>query len=121
MVRGIGVDITLNSRHGHLGANTLRHILSPAELEELAGLSDAARIEFIASRFAAKEALGKALGTGFRGLAPSLVSVVHDEAGRPSFGFDPSLVHLFDGMRVHLSISHEKDHSVAMVVLDGEE
>ena len=62
MVRGIGVDITLNSRHGHLGANTLRHILSPAELEELAGLSDAARIEFIASRFAAKEALGKALG-----------------------------------------------------------
>ena len=44
MVRGIGVDITLNSRHGHLGANTLRHILSPAELEELAELSDAARI-----------------------------------------------------------------------------
>ena len=120
MIRGIGVDITLNSRHADLHDGTLRHILSPVELEELASLSGQARIQFIASRFAAKEALVKALGTGFRALAARHVSVMHDDSGRPFFSFDSQVAAIFDGVSVHLSISHERDHSVAMVVIDGQ-
>ena len=34
MIKGIGVDITCNSRYSSLSENTVRHILSPEELEE---------------------------------------------------------------------------------------
>lgn len=119
MLEGIGVDIVQNSRFETLSENTVNHILSTAERKEAGALSGRARLEFLASRFAAKEALAKALGTGFTRLQPRHITVVHDEMGKPCFSVSGEVAELFSNVEIHLSISHEKDYSVAMVVLDG--
>ncbi len=78
---------------------------------------------FLAKRFAAKEAFGKALGTGVR--APATLRamwVEHDALGRPGFGFDTALAQWLDTRGVarhHLSLSDERDAAIAFVVLEG--
>ena len=123
MIHGIGTDIVAVKRmaeywqrHGERG---LEKMLAPDERE--ACRTSLAPERFLAKRFAAKEALGKALGTGVR--APVLlpdVSISHDELGKPSFTFAPLLAaHLAErGLTAHLSISDEQDYAVAFVILE---
>jgi holo-[acyl-carrier protein] synthase len=123
MIFGIGTDIVAVARmteywqrHGERG---LEKMLAPDEREACRTSIDPAR--FLAKRFAAKEALGKALGTGVR--APVLlpdIAVTHDELGKPSFVFSaPLAAHLAQrGLAAHLSISDEQDYSVAFVILE---
>ncbi len=123
MIFGIGTDIVAVARmadywqrHGERG---LEKMLAPAEREACRASADPAR--FLAKRFAAKEALGKAFGTGVR--APVLlpeIAVDHDELGKPSFSFGPALAAQFVERRLaaHLSISDEQDYAVAFVVLE---
>lgn len=78
---------------------------------------------FLAKRFAAKEALGKALGIGVA--APATlpnVTVAHDVVGRPYFEFAPELAAYLAERgihRAHLSLSDEADYVVAFVVLEA--
>jgi holo-[acyl-carrier protein] synthase len=123
VIFGIGTDIVAvkrmadyRQRHGERG---LEKMLAPEEREACRASLDPAR--FLAKRFAAKEALGKALGTGVR--APVLlpeVAVTHDELGKPSFAYSPNLAaHLAElGLTAHLSISDEQDYAVAFVILE---
>jgi len=61
-----------------------RYAFAPAELAGAGGLGDARREEFLAGRFAAKEAVLKVLGVGlFEGVAPCDIAVVADSGGRP--------------------------------------
>ena len=123
MIHGIGTDIVsvqrigqLLSRHPERGA---AHLLHPAE--QLEAQKSAAPDRFVAKRFAAKEALSKALGTGLR--APVLlpaICVEHDTMGKPYFSFNAELsegIHQ-RSLQVHLSISDEVDHAVAFVVVE---
>ena len=119
MIKGIGVDITCNSRYSSLSDNTVRHILSPEELEEYKALRAQAACEYIASRFAAKEALAKALGTGFSGFTAHQLTVKTDSAGCPYFARSILLDRLCPDVNIFLSLSHEKEYSAAVVVLDG--
>lgn len=121
MIVGIGTDIVAVARMAEFqqrhGARGLEKLLAPSEQLELATAPDAAR--FLAKRFAAKEALGKALGSGLR--APAVmpaIAVVHDEAGKPAFACAPALAEQMAGMNAHLSISDERDYAVAFVVLE---
>ena len=123
MIFGIGTDIVsvirfaeFWQRHGERG---LDKILAPAERDDCRSSVDPGR--FLAKRFAAKEALGKALGTGIR--APVVlpaIAVVHDILGKPEFRCSPEIDALLDGrnLRAHLSISDERDYAVAFVVLE---
>ena len=123
MIHGIGTDIVAVARmteyfqrHGERG---LEKILAPDERDACRASIDPAR--FLAKRFAAKEALGKALGTGVR--APVLltdIAVTHDELGKPGFVFSaPLAAHLAQrGLAAHLSISDEQDYAVAFVILE---
>lgn len=121
MILGCGIDIASNRRFSNPGSNLLSHLFSPSELEEaLLITNEEARCQFYASRFAAKEALSKALGCGFRGFSPREVTVVSDHSKAPSFRLEGRAALLLGSSRVLLSISHEKDYSAAMVVLDGE-
>ncbi len=75
----------------------------------------------IAARFAAKEAAGKALGTG---LAVGLhnIHIYNLPTGQPHiqcFGAAAQKMHDMGAVRVHVSLSHERGHAVAMVVLEG--
>lgn len=123
MIYGIGADIVAVSRVAALferhGERAIDKLLAP---QERAGCREAADpAQFLAKRFAAKEALGKALGTGVR--APALLTastVVHDALGKPSFEFSPELArHLAErGLIAHLSLSDERDSALAFVVLE---
>lgn len=123
MIFGIGTDIVAVARLGELyrrhGDRALEKLLAVTERADFARSADPAR--FLAKRFAAKEAFGKALGTGIA--APATlpnIGVIHDALGKPGFGYAPQLEQwLTDrGLIAHLSISDEKEFATAFVVLE---
>ena len=123
MIHGIGTDIvrverlrTALARHGERFA--LR-ILAATEVEAWRAHRDPAR--FLAKRFAAKEAFGKALGTGVAVPATlHAVAVGHDSLGKPRSVYDERLtLHMENNcLRAHLSITDEDDTVVAFAVIE---
>ena len=125
-IRGIGTDIvsierirTALARHDERFA---RKVLSDVELAKYETLNDGAA--YVAKRFAAKEAFFKALGE-----APSSantwhqLSVVNDAAGRPSLLCGALLAALLAARKIsftHVSLSDEREHAVAFVILEKE-
>jgi holo-[acyl-carrier protein] synthase len=78
--------------------------------------------ESLACRFAAKEAFGKALGTGFAGFGLKEVEVFLEAGGRPALRLSGGARKILRGMgggRVFLSLAHEKDNAIAMVIIEG--
>jgi holo-[acyl-carrier protein] synthase len=76
----------------------------------------------LAARFAAKEAVAKALGTGVRGFAWRDVEVVSDERGKPDIRLHGPAARLAEAQgvaRVHLSLSTSTATAVASVVLEA--
>ena len=126
MIFGIGTDIVALARIAHLheryGERFAQRILSRTEMTEFASHANPARL--LMKRFAAKEALSKAAGTGLRHpLSMSQITVAHDSQGKPVFEFSPLLAAFLDKLgatRHHLSISDERDVAVAFVILEGE-
>ena len=123
MIYGIGTDIVAVARMAELyrrhGERALEKLLAPNERDACRESTLPAR--FLAKRFAAKEAFGKALGTGVR--APALlpaIAVVHDALGKPGFEFAPSLAGQLSksGLVAHLSMSDEQEHAIAFVILE---
>lgn len=124
MIHGIGTDIVAVARirrvHARHGERLAARLLSRTEWDGYLQAADKPRL--LAKRFAAKEALAKALGTGLR--APvSLVNigVTHDDLGRPGFTFDPMLQRWLAARgiaRVHLSLADEVDYAVGFVVVE---
>jgi len=123
MIHGIGTDIVAVARMSELdarhGARAAAKLLADDEQADYQASSDHAR--FLAKRFAAKEALGKALGTGVR--TPVLltaIAVAHDALGKPMFRFAPALEAWMktQNLHAHLSISDEREYAVAFVVVE---
>lgn len=123
MIHGVGTDIAAVARLAALydkhGERALEKLLAPAEREAFARATDKGR--FLAKRFAAKEAFGKALGIGVA--APATlpnVAVEHDDLGKPHLAYAPELAALMRerGLVAHLSISDEKDYATAFVVVE---
>ncbi|MBQ9763554.1 MAG: holo-ACP synthase [Phascolarctobacterium sp.] len=74
------------------------------------------------ARFAAKEALLKALGTGLRGGALTELEVLNDDLGCPHLtltGYHKELVASKGVQKIHVTLSHSKDSAMAYVVLEG--
>ena len=71
MPSGLGVDVVNISRIKALPEGVKRRIFHPAELAEAASMAEGAAAEYLSGRFAAKEALGKALGCGIARLIPT--------------------------------------------------
>jgi holo-[acyl-carrier protein] synthase len=123
VIAGIGVDLVKVSRVqaglDRFGGRFPRRILTPEEMLEYPATRRPAR--FIAKRFAAKEALVKALGTGFRfGVGPRDIGVGHDTLGQPFLLYSPAAQRLLDTRGVvesHLSLADEEDLAVAFVTL----
>lgn len=123
MITGIGTDLVVIQRMREFwqrhGERALEKLLAPEECADCRVSSDPGR--FLAKRFAAKEALGKALGTGIRVpvLLPA-IAVIHDELGKPVLSFAPELAAWIGerGLTCHLSLSDEKEHALAFVVVE---
>ena len=118
MIRGIGVDTATISRieKSMESPHFRQRVFAPQELEKLAACRHAA--PHAAAWWAAKEALGKALGDGLSAFELTEAAVLHDENGAPYFVFSGALAEKMTGLTVHLSLTHEGDHATAFVVLE---
>ena len=71
----------------------------------------------LAARFAAKEALYKALSPT-HGLSWHEAEIISQPNGKPEFLFRGQIADLIDGAQVHLSLSHDAGIASAMVVIE---
>ncbi len=134
MICGIGTDIVEIARISRslerFGVQFLEKIFAQEELSSLfakACLPSSFDARFlrrfsprVAARFAAKEAAGKALGTG---LAVGLhnIHIYSLSTGQPTLHFFDAAKQRMQSIgatRAHLSLSHERTHAVAMVILE---
>jgi holo-[acyl-carrier protein] synthase len=123
MIHGIGTDIVQVARmRGSLERHGVRfaaRILARSEQGGFSASRDPAR--FLAKRFAAKEAFGKALGTGVAAPATlHAVAVDHDERVKPLYRFDDALAGFLHehGLNAHLSLTDEADYVVAFALIE---
>ena len=125
MIAGIGVDIAETARFEDLlarfGERFARRVLTEPERVEFERRRRSAT--YLATRFAAKEAVAKALGTGIgRDLSFQSVQVDNDDRGRPLLRFVAAGERLAAQRGIRnalLSLSDEKHYVVAMVVLEA--
>ncbi|UTW03807.1 holo-ACP synthase [Amphritea atlantica] len=124
MIIGVGTDLLDIRRIGKALERTPRlaeRILTEHELEQFHLASQP--VNFLAKRFAAKEAVVKALGTGIgRGISWQHFNITYDPSGRPlvqlNGGAQEKAVEL--GIRqIHISYSDETDHIVAFAVAES--
>ena len=123
-ILGIGVDIIENARVAQSLKKKLfiKRIFSNSEILTAKSISN--KKSYYAKRFAAKEALAKAIGTGFRdNLNFKDISVVNNKLGKPSFLINQKIKEIIkkefktSSFNFFLSISDEKKYSIAYVVL----
>ena len=123
-ILGIGVDVIQNKRIQNLikNKNFIRRTFGKNELRNSKKISD--KTNYFAKRFAAKEAFAKSMGTGFRNkLSLKDIEILNDAIGKPYYHkskkIDKIIVKRFkiDRYNLFLSISDEKDYSVAFTVL----
>lgn len=122
MIRGVGVDIVRVERmRSWLDApDMMARFFTSREISWIISQGEGAAAS-LAARFAAREALGKALGTGLRDLRLKDLEVCRDDQGKPAFCPAPRARDQLDNLgigSIHLSLSHERDYAVAMVVIE---
>ena len=123
MIFGIGVDVLETKRIAHTleryGARFIDHLLMPQELAQLERTQR--RERFIAMRFAAKEAIVKAMGTGFaHGVWIRDVGVVQNSWGKPEVVFSERGNRVRRGLGIgegHVTLTDEAGLVVAVAVL----
>ena len=125
MISGIGVDLVDKARFINLfkkfGNRAATKILSKDEYLEYKKISN--KSSFLSKRFAAKEALSKALGFGLyrKGIYPKYISVKHDDFGKPFLSLSLELETIINNhnMKIQLSITDSDTQSVAFVVIES--
>lgn len=129
MIIGIGTDIIevarMEESFTRMGDAFPRRLLTESEFAEFQKRSDINKPAYLAKRFAAKEAAVKALGTGFAdGITWKHVNIHNNEKGAPVMTFTHRALEHANTLgvtRVHLTISDEKQHAVAFVILEAEQ
>jgi len=78
------------------------------------------RAEVIAGNFAAKEAVSKALGTGFRGFGLLDIEILRDDKGKPIVILNEKIYKMlsFANVNMHISISHSRENAIAYAVME---
>ncbi len=122
---GNGVDIIKNSRINNSLKikGFLNRIFTEKEIQQGKKLKN--KINFYAKRFAAKEAFVKAIGTGFRSNINFIdIEIKNYKNGKPYISLSKKLNNFLkkkfkiQKYKVFLSLSDEKDYSIAFVVID---
>ena len=122
---GNGVDIIKNSRINNSLKikGFLNRIFTEKEIQQ--GKKIKNKINFFAKRFAAKEAFVKSIGLGFRkGISLKDIYVHNDKLGKPSIVLNSNVKKVLskkfnsNRFKIFLSLSDEKDYSIAYVILN---
>ena len=121
MIYGIGTDIVLISRIKNTEAFA-KKILSNKEFILWKDYLPGKQKTFLAKQFAGKEAIAKALGTGFQnGIFPKDIEILRNDLGKPYISFQGSLKNVFTDLEItssHVSIADETDYVVAFAILE---
>jgi holo-[acyl-carrier protein] synthase len=122
MIFGVGTDIVEISRIEEVGLERLaERILTVAERRAMPSQPERQR-EYVAGRFAAKEAISKALGTGIGEMLRFMdIEIMPDELGAPRVALSRSVLQQFFGrskVKIHVSISHSREYAVATAVIE---
>jgi len=125
VILGVGIDLERVDRFAPADPEHERglheRVFTAAELAYCRGMQRPA--PSLAARFAAKEALFKALGTGKQSdMSWHDVEVVHEELGRPALVLAGRTKEIADRMgvaRIHVSITHTRESAAAVVVLES--
>ncbi|WBA83640.1 holo-ACP synthase [Endozoicomonas sp. GU-1] len=124
MIVGIGTDIVRIDRIerslSRLGEAFARRILTDHELSQWQQRSSSPA--WLAKRFAAKEAVAKAFGTGIGKLSFRHIEVRNNASGAPELflsDYGLELQQQRGVKRLHLSLSDEQDNAIAFVVLES--
>lgn len=121
MIAGVGTDIIEIARIEKAFSNKrlAERIYTPQELA--AYRARGGNVAFLAGNFSAKEAVAKALGTGFAGFSPFDVEILRDENGRPFvtlYGRAREKAEALGVGAIHISISNTAAHAVAFAVAE---
>lgn len=125
MILGTGIDLIEVARiaasYERFGERFLARLLRPAEIAYC--LTHAQPAPHLAARFAAKEAVAKAFGTGLgAALGWQDIEVVRRASGEPAVLLHDkgaALLAARGGRVVHLSLTHTAQHAAAVAVLEG--
>lgn len=132
MILGLGCDIVQISRFDK-GDDFLQRFMCKhftateiKEIEQKNGIPNYDELKIaVATRFAAKEAMSKALGTGFRnGIALKDIEVVHDSQGKPEIIlYNQALARAYEisnqqNFKIHLTLSNERAYANAVAIIE---
>ena len=125
MILGTGIDLIevarVASAHEKHGERFLQRILRPAEIAYC--LSYKSPAPFLAARFAAKEAVSKAFGTGIGAqLGWQDIEICRKESGEPFILLHDKALQLLatrGAQLVHITISHTATHATALAILES--
>lgn len=121
MIKGIGTDIVEIDRIKKAieKQRFMDNIFTKAEQNLYHGNNP----QTLAGNFAAKEAVAKAFGTGFKGCSPLEIEVLRkSRTGQPYVLLSGNAKAIYDQMNAHnifISISHSKDNAIAYVIIEG--
>lgn len=121
MIIGIGTDIIEINRIENAVKRTngfINKLFTKNEIEMFE--SKGFKSEVIAGNFAAKEAISKAIGTGFRGFGVKDIEVLRDELGKPIVNLSNKVYTVMKrkNVNIHLSISHSRNNAIAYAVME---
>ncbi|HZM03515.1 MAG TPA: holo-ACP synthase [Candidatus Saccharimonadales bacterium] len=125
MILGTGIDLIevqrVEASYEKFGERFLQRILRPSEVAYC--LSHKSPGPFLAARFAGKEAVSKAFGTGIGAqLGWQDIEICRKDSGEPYIvlhGKGQTLLAERGGRLVHISLSHTAAHATAMAILEG--
>lgn len=128
MILGVGTDVVQIERirklYDQFSDRFLRKCFHLSEIKEFNKASVAQKIPFLAKRFAAKEAVAKAFGTGFADqVRLSQIYVVRNKLGKPEVRLDGETAVFFETLylgpkKIHLSLSDEVAYAIAFVIIE---
>jgi len=124
VIRGLGIDVVSVERMRAWVDDDalLTRFFHPNERAAISKRGNGAVLS-LAARFAAKEAFGKALGTGLRGLALRDIEVRNDALGKPELITHARAEQALSERGINsvwLSLTHERENAIAVVVLEGD-
>ncbi len=111
MIIGVGTDIVKIAR---VRLSIVKKVLSAEEIERMNSfISDARKIEFLSGRFAAKEAMKKALPHFDKFKSMNELIIANDETGAPYLKSP-----VYDDKLIFISISHERDYAIGLCIVE---
>ncbi len=124
MIDSMGIDIVevyrIRQAIQRWGDRFVQRIFTPWEINYCQSKSFPE--QSFAARFAAKEAVLKAIGTGYNnGVKWTSIEIVNDPLGQPAVRLGKTIQNIVGNRRIIISMSHTHDHAIASAIMLGEE